>query len=59
MFKQMRVWFVLTIILSLLALGSACGKQATNDAGPDTSSTASTTGKTYASKGDEGTVTGA
>lgn len=58
MFKQMKVWFALTVILSLLALGSACGKQATNDAGPDTAST-STTGKTYASKGDEGTVTGA
>jgi len=57
MFKQMRVWFVLTIILSLLALGSSCSKQATNDAGPDTSSTAP--GKTYTSKGDEGTVTGA
>ncbi|CAN5729610.1 hypothetical protein BH20ACI3_BH20ACI3_22550 [soil metagenome] len=60
MFKQIRVWFVLTIILSILALGSACGKQATNDAAaPDTNSTASTTGKSYASKGDEGTVTGA
>jgi plastocyanin len=57
MSKQMRVWFVLTIILSLVALGSACGKQATNDAGPDTSSTA--TGTPYESKGDEGTVTGA
>lgn len=59
MFKQMRVWFVLTIILSLLALGSACSKQGTNDASPDTNSTASTTGKAYSSKGDEGTVTGA
>src|SRR5687768_12821238 len=58
MFKQMRVCFVLTIILSLLALGSSCGGSTTNDAGPDTSST-SPTGKTYASKGDEGTVTGA
>src|SRR5688572_24778621 len=56
MFKQMRVWFVLTIILSLLALGSSCSKQATNDA--ETSPGASTTGKTYASKGDEGTVAG-
>ncbi|MDQ3666265.1 MAG: hypothetical protein M3410_06635 [Acidobacteriota bacterium] len=57
MFKQMRVWFVLTIILSLVALGSSCGGSGTNDAGPDTNSTAST--KTYASKGDEGTVMGA
>lgn len=58
MFKQMKIWFVLTIILSLLALGSSCGGSTTNDASPDTSSTTSTT-KTYASKGDEGTVTGA
>ena len=58
MFKQMRVWFVLTIILSLLALGSACGSKTTNEAGPDTNATAPT-GKTYTSKGDEGTVTGA
>ena len=32
MFKQMKVWFVLTIILSLLALGSSCGGSGTNDA---------------------------
>jgi hypothetical protein len=57
MFKQMKIWFVLTIILSLVALGSSCGGSGTNDAAPDTSSTA--TGKTYTSKGDEGTVTGA
>jgi plastocyanin len=58
MFKQMKVWFVLTIIFSILALGSSCGGSGTNDAAPDTNSTAST-GKTYTSKGDEGTVTGA
>jgi hypothetical protein len=56
MFKQMRVWFVLTIILSLLALGSSCSKAPTNEA--ETNSGASTTGKPY-TKGDEGTVTGA
>ncbi|MEP6920035.1 MAG: carboxypeptidase regulatory-like domain-containing protein [bacterium] len=55
--KQMRVWFVLTIILSLLALGSSCSKEPTNEAGP--SETAGTTGKAYTSNGDEGTVTGA
>ena len=58
MLKQMRVWFVLTIILSLAFVGSSCSKPATNDAAPDTNSTAST-GTAYTSKGDEGTVTGA
>jgi len=57
MFKQIKVWFVLTIILSLLALGSACGNKATNDATPETNSTA--TGKAFTPKGDEGTVNGA
>jgi hypothetical protein len=59
MFKQMKIWFVLTIVLSLLALGSACGGGGTNDATPEANSTASTTAKPYTSKGDEGTVTGA
>jgi len=57
MFKQMRVWFVLTIILSRLALGSSCSKSGTNESAPDTNSTAPT-GKAYSSKGNEGTVTG-
>jgi hypothetical protein len=57
MFKQMRVWLGLTIILSLLALGSSCSKPATNEAAPDTNSTASA-GTPYKSKGDEGTVIG-
>ena len=55
MLKQMRVWFVLTIIFSLLALGSACGPKPTNDATPEN---AGTTGKTFAPTGKEGTVTG-
>ncbi|MGI9168426.1 MAG: carboxypeptidase regulatory-like domain-containing protein [Pyrinomonadaceae bacterium] len=59
MFKQMKVWLVLTTIFSLLALGSSCSNQPTNDAASDTNSAASTTGKAYASKGNEGTVTGA
>jgi hypothetical protein len=58
MFKQIKVWLVLTTILSLLALGASCGKPATNEGGPaaDTSSTA---GTPYKAKGDEGTVSGA
>jgi plastocyanin len=55
MFKQMKVWFVLTIILSLVALGSSCGGSGTNNAAPETSSTATKTPP----KGGEGTVTGA
>jgi plastocyanin len=58
MAKQVKVWFVLTIILSLLALGSSCGGSGTNDSTPETNSSASTTGKPFAPKGDEGTVTG-
>ena len=55
MFKQIKVWLVLTIALSLLALGSSCG----GAKGPDTNTpdTAATAGKTYS--GEVGTVTGA
>ena len=56
MFKQIRVWLVLTVILSLTALGSSCSKPATNEAGPETSSTGA--GKAYTAKGDEGTISG-
>lgn len=52
--KQTKVWLVLTIVLSLLALASACNKkegEANKNEGP-------ATGKTYTSKGDEGTVSG-
>ncbi|HKO96255.1 MAG TPA: hypothetical protein VJU86_04645 [Pyrinomonadaceae bacterium] len=55
MSKQLKVWLVLTTILSLLALGASCSKSGTNDAGPDTTSAGA---KTFAPKGDEGTVTG-
>ena len=51
--KQTRVWLCLTIVLSLLALASACGKKSdvgTNDSGPTTA------GKTYS--GDVGSITG-
>lgn len=53
--KQTKVWLVLTIVLSLLALASACSKPSedTNGSGP----TASTGGKTYS--GDTGTISGA
>jgi hypothetical protein len=56
MFKQIKVWLVLTTILSLAAIGSSCSKPATNEAGPETSSA---TSKAYTAKGDEGTVSGA
>ncbi|MDQ5845767.1 MAG: carboxypeptidase regulatory-like domain-containing protein [Acidobacteriota bacterium] len=56
MFKQMKVWLVLTTILSLMALAASCSKPST-DTGTDTSTTA--TSEEYKSKGDEGTVTGA
>ena len=57
MFKQPKVWLVLTVALSLLALGSSCSSGTRNDnAGGETPSASATT---YTSKGDEGTVTGA
>ena len=56
MFKQMKVWLVLTVVLSLLAVASSCSKAPTNDTA-DTN-TGSTGGETYQSKGDEGTVSG-
>jgi hypothetical protein len=53
MLKQTKVWLALTLVLALLALGPACGKTAetpTNEA--------ATTGKPWAPKGNEGTITG-
>jgi plastocyanin len=54
--KQTKVWLLLVIAFSLLALGSACSggnkTSTTTNAGTDTSA------KKYASKGDEGTVSG-
>jgi plastocyanin len=55
MIKQTRVWLVLTVALALLALGSACSKAP--ESGPETNSSGPT-GKSYTSKGDEGTITG-
>ncbi len=57
MFKQMKVWLALTTIFSLLALLSSCSKPATNE-GVATNNSAAT-GKAFAPKGDEGSVTGA
>jgi plastocyanin len=54
MLKQMKVWLVLTIILSLLAVASSCSKAPTNE----TANTGTTGGEIYQSKGDEGTVSG-
>src|SRR5437773_2221208 len=51
--KQTKVWLILTIALSLLALASACSKAPDNtETGPTP-----TTGEKY--KGDVGSVTGA
>jgi hypothetical protein len=55
MFKQIKVWLALTTLLSLLALGAACSKSATNDAGPET---ASSSGKAFTTPSNAGTVTG-
>ncbi len=53
MFKPMKVWLVLTIVLSILALASSCGKPATNDATPE----ATTSGKPFTPG--SGTIDGA
>ena len=51
--KQTKVWLVLSVALSLMALGSACGNKSDTNT-PDTSST--TASKSYS--GAKGTVTG-
>ena len=56
MFKQIKVWLVLTTILSLAALGASCGGSSTTGDAPETPSA---TAKAYTAKGDEGTVSGA
>jgi hypothetical protein len=55
MLKQMKVWLALSTLLSLLALGAACGKTATNDAGPETSTAGA---KQFTAPADAGTVNG-
>jgi plastocyanin len=53
--KQTKVLLILTIVLSLLALASACGKKP--EEGP--AANTGTTGKKFAPKGNEGTISGA
>lgn len=55
--RQAKVWLVLVVAVSLLALGSACSKSGTNEAGSATSSTEKPAGKP-APTNDLGTVTG-
>ena len=52
--KQTKVWLTLMIALSLLGLASACSK--TPEGTSDNTPTA--TGKPYAPKGNEGSITG-
>jgi plastocyanin len=54
--KQTKVWLILTIALSLLALASACSKPADNT---ETGSAPTTGAAAYTPTGKEGTVTGA
>lgn len=54
--KQTKVWLILTIALSLLALASACSKAPETT---ETGSTPTTGGTAYTTTGKEGTVTGA
>ena len=54
MFKQTKVWLAVTIVLSLVALGSSCGPKTTTPEEPASSSV-----KAYKSTGNEGTVSGA
>jgi plastocyanin len=55
MFKQTKVWLILTIALSLLAIGSACSKAPSGDEGAAPTAGA----KKFAPKGNEGSITGA
>jgi hypothetical protein len=54
--KQTKVWLVLTVVLSLLALASACNKK--EEGGEGNKGEGPATGKAYTSKRDEGTVSG-
>ncbi|HEY5883755.1 MAG TPA: hypothetical protein VIT88_03670 [Pyrinomonadaceae bacterium] len=55
MHKQMKVWLVLIVVLSLLAVASSCSKAPESDAPAANTGSA---GEAYQSKGDEGTVSG-
>jgi len=54
--KQTKVWLVIALVLSLLALGSACGNKPTTE--EQTNAGTASTGKTFAPTGKEGTITG-
>ncbi|HEX3280607.1 MAG TPA: carboxypeptidase regulatory-like domain-containing protein [Pyrinomonadaceae bacterium] len=53
--KQTKVWLILTIVLSLLGLASACSK---TPEGTSDNSAPTATGKAFTPKGNEGTITG-
>ncbi|HKQ99681.1 MAG TPA: carboxypeptidase regulatory-like domain-containing protein [Pyrinomonadaceae bacterium] len=56
--KRARLWLAISVMASLLALGTACGKKDTaGDSGGD-SGGGTTTGTKYAATGNEGTITG-
>lgn len=52
--KNARFWLGLIALVSLLSIASSCSKTETNDEGGDNAPT----GKTYTSKGNEGTISG-
>ena len=52
--KSTRLWLGLIVATSLLSLASACG----NKEGDEADDNGTTTGKTYAAKGNEGTISG-
>lgn len=57
MSTKLKVGIVLTILLSLLALGSSCSSATKNDS--ETNKTDGPTGKVFSPKPDDGSVTGA
>jgi hypothetical protein len=54
--KRARFWLAMSMMVSVLALGLACGKK--DDAADSGGDTGTTTGTKYAATGNEGTVTG-
>ncbi len=52
--KNVRFWLGLVAMASLLSIASSCGSKTETDEGGDTAPT----GKTYTSKGNEGTISG-
>ncbi|MDX6694264.1 MAG: hypothetical protein QOF02_1867 [Blastocatellia bacterium] len=54
--QRARFWLAVSVMVSLLSFGVACGKKAVDD--DDDTGTAENAGTPYKSKGDEGTITG-